>query len=134
MRRSIIWLDAAGYTRTTMLTGISSLAALQAALANYTNAIPEEAWEGEVLITSGAPGTSAYVSGKDVARLIFTDAAGMLVRVQLVAPFANIFKADRRTVDPARISDIITAAVGTLTTATGGVVTAYVGGVREGDG
>lgn len=130
-RRYMGWADAAGGSATTIATGNATLAALMAALAGKSNASVATWTEGGVNVAAPAPVAADYISVRDQAVLIFADAAGALTQLTLPAPVASIFMADGQTVDPAQVTAITAAAIGTLVTGAGGVVTNYVGGYRR---
>lgn len=130
-KRSTVWVDAAGSTRRTDLYGPGSLAAVVAALAAKSKAAELQHWEGDLVASVAAPAGGLYAAAADIARLLFTSAAGQVVQVALPAPLASIFQADGYSVDPAQIAGIIAAVKAGVLTTSGGVLTDYVGGTRS---
>jgi hypothetical protein len=129
-KRSTVWADAAGHTRRTDLYGSASLAGVVAALAALSNAAELAHWEGDLVASVAAPSGGVYASSRDIARLLFTSAAGTVVQIALPAPHAAIFMADGETVDPASIAGLIAAVKATVLTTSGDPLTAYAGGLR----
>lgn len=130
-RMYIAWVDADGRTRLTAVNtasgGATILAQLtplsQSAIANHVDAPLS-------VVASPAPPGGMYRTVNDCAALIYQDASGDLTRIQLPAPSASIFKTDGFTVDPAQITALTNAIVGSVITAAGGVVTSFLGGSR----
>lgn len=134
-RRYMVWIDANGFTRLTLLNGTGSLigpdlTTVQTTLISSSNADVLNAVENILSVYSPIPPGTVFRSVADAALLTFQDAGGNLVNVTLPAPLSSIFMADEVTVDPAQIAAIIGAVVGVVVTASGGTVTAYVGGIR----
>lgn len=130
--RSVVWVDAAGRTRQTILRGNASLGSIAGQLRALSNADRQREWEGGTVINAApAPVTAAYPGVQDYAVLVYQDGAGDLVQVTLPAPVAAIFLPDGSTVNPPAIAGLNGAVVGTLLTGAGNVVTAYVGGFRR---
>jgi len=130
-RRSIVWVDANGFTRQTLPVGNATLAGLQAALLAKSNADLANEFEGVLTVnTTPAPVAAALQSVLDAAMLTFSTTSSSLVTVTLPAPIASIFFADGETVDPAQIAAIIAAVVGTVQTVGGSTATAFVSGTR----
>lgn len=128
----MVFVDANGHTRLTLVNSTAGAAGVQAALLAVSNADILNS-EDAALTVNGAPAgvAAVYQDVSDSAALYFQDAAGNLTTVQLVAPQAGIFMADGETVNPAAIAALIAAVVGTVITPAGGLVTAYVGGARR---
>jgi hypothetical protein len=129
--RSIIWIDAGGRTRQTILHSQGSSAAVEAALATKSNAGVQMDWAGVTSSFVPTPVATPYPAVTDTAQLTFEDGGGLLVYVTLPAPDASIFQTDGETVDPAQIAGIVAAVVGTLCSQSGALVVSYVGGVRR---
>lgn len=129
--RSIVWIDAGGRTRQTIPCAQPDNSAIMAALENHSNAVVLHWFEGVDNVLTLTPTSAIFPDVRDLARLTFTDSGGSLATIALPAPLANIFLPDSVTVDPTKITDIISAAVGHLCTASGGLVTSYVAGVRN---
>lgn len=132
--RSVIWVDAGGRTRQTLLRGNASLATVQADLLALSNAALQREFEGPVTVNgSPTPANSAYPNVADYAVLVYTDGTD-LVYITLPAPQSAIFLADGETVDPTAIAVLTGHVIGTVTTASGSAVTSYVGGFRRRSG
>jgi len=134
-----VWVDTLGRTRLTLVNTIDPTlivpdpaAGIRAALLAKSHADIANYLANTLQVTgSPSPSSGDYQRVVDAAMLTFTDGAGDLVRIQLVAPLSSIFLADQETVDVAQIGGIIAAVVGTAITPAGGTVTAYVGGTRQ---
>jgi len=126
----MVWADTGGRTRATLLDGNATLASVQAALQNHSQADILFYIEGPQVGSTPAPAGGVFPSVGDTVRLTFTDASGNMLNVVLPAPSANIFLADSVTVDATMIGDIITAVVGTVLSAAGNPATAFVAGLR----
>jgi len=127
----MVWIDANGFTRLTLVNGTSPLSGVQSALLAKSNADVLNAVENTISLFTPAPPGGTYRTVGDAAILTFQDAGGNLVDITLPAPDSSIFFADQETVDSSQITAIIAAVVGTVDTASGGVVTAFVGGTRR---
>jgi len=127
----MVWIDANGFTRLTLVNGTSPLSGVQSALLAKSNADVLNAVENTISLFTPAPPGGTYRTVGDAAILTFQDAGGNLVDITLPAPDSSIFLADQETVDGSQIAAIIAAVVGTVDTASGGVVTAFVGGTRR---
>lgn len=130
VRRSIIWQDAGGRTTQTIPQVLVDASAIMAALEAHSNASVVSWWQGADTSIAPAPVSAVFPDVRDRARLTFTDGAGNLANLALVAPKLAIFKPDAITVDPSAIADILAACIGSFTTASGVAVTAYVAGLR----
>ncbi len=126
----MVWVDANGFTRLTLVNGNATLSGVETALIGSSNADVLNSTEAALTVNMPAPAGGTYRTVGDVAILTFTDGTD-LVNVTLPAPQSTIFLADQETVDITQIGAIIAAVVGTVQTAAGGVVTAYVAGTRE---
>jgi len=130
-RRSIVWVDANGFTRQTLPVGNASLAGIQAALQGQSNADVANVFEGALTVNvTPTPVAAPLQSVLDSAQLVFSTTTSSLVTLTLPSPVASIFFADGETVDPAQIAAVIAAAVGTLQTVGGSTATAFVSGTR----
>lgn len=130
--RTCIWTDANGNTQLRVIRGNASLSTIMTQLQNYSNAIVSEYWEGTDTLTGSTPATSAYLSGKQLVMLNFTDGAGSNSRLLLPAPATSIFNADGTTVSALAIGPLIAACVGTLLCPSGNSATAFVDGSLQG--
>lgn len=132
-RRSIVWIDANGFTRQTQPRGSASLFALQADMVAKSNAAVASFYEGTETIAVTPTATAAvYQNVSDTAQLFFQTAGGDIVTLVLPAPISAIFLPDGRTVDPSAIAAIIADAIAVLTDPSGNPVVAYIGGTRRG--
>lgn len=129
--RSTIWIDRNGRTRQTILSGNATLTGVVDALLNHSVGGISNGWESTPVTPTAEPSTGPYGIVADWVQLLFTTAAGSLIRVTLPAPNSNIFFSDDETVDPSAIADIIAAVVGTLTDSAGNAAIAYISGVRN---
>jgi len=131
-RRSIVWVDANGFTTQTQPIGNATLAGIQTALLAKSNADVSSEFEGALTVnTTPAPVAATFQSVKDAAFLTFTTTTTSLLTVTLPAPVSSIFFADNETVDPTQIAAIIAAVVGTAQTLGGATATAYLAGIRR---
>jgi hypothetical protein len=135
-RRYMVWVDANGFTRLTLLNGTGSLigpdlTTVQTTLVASSNADVLNSVESGLTVNVPFPPGGVFRTVGDAAILTFTDAGGSLVDITLPAPLASIFLADGLTVDITQIAAIIGAVVGTVVTPAGGTVTAYVAGLRQ---
>jgi hypothetical protein len=131
LRRTTVWIDAAGKTTAHLLTTAAGAAAIEAAIAAVSNAVPQLEWEGPLVAPGGAGVNAAFPSVADTATLTFTKASGELLKVLVPAPISSIFLADAETVDPTQIAALIAAVVGSLSDPSGNLATAYVSGLRN---
>lgn len=129
--RSIVWVDAGGRTRQTILHSQGSAAAVELALEGKSNASVQMDWAGDTVLYTPVPVAATYAAVTDSATLVFKDGGGLFVYVTLPAPVESIFMTDAETVDAAQIGTIIAAVVGTLASASGALVTDFVGGFRR---
>lgn len=135
--RSIVWVDAGGRTRQTILRGIDSLiggatlASVQADVLAISNAGVQEYWQGTDTFPAGTGTAAVYPNVSDWAQLLFTAVDGSIVYVTIPAPASSIFLADGETVDSSMITTLIADAIACLVTNTGAHPTAYAGGVRR---
>lgn len=131
-RRSIVWVDANGSTRQSLVRGNATLAGVQAALIAVSNADYQSQFEGTEHVNGApAPISATYQPVGDYVPLVYSTAGGDLVYVTLPSPQAAIFLADQETVNPAAIAAVTAAIVGTVVDAAGNAVVAFVGGVRR---
>lgn len=126
----MVWIDANGFTRLTLVNGNASLSGVQTQLVAASNADVLNSTEATLTVNPPFPPGGTYRTVGDAALLTFTDGTN-LVNITLPAPLAAIFLADQETVDITQIGAIIAAVVGTVQTASGGVVTGYVAGLRS---
>lgn len=131
-RRYIVWVDFNGRTRLTLIDSAAGAAAVQAALLAQSNADVLNSEDAALTINAApAPVAAVYQGVGDAAALIFADAAGAQVTLQLPAPKAAIFMADQETVSAPAIAGVTAAVIGTVLTPAGGLVTAYLAGMRR---
>lgn len=131
-RRYTVWVDTNGFTRLTLLNSSAGASAVEAAILAQSNADVLNSADSTLTVNgSPSPVAATYQRVADSAGLLFQDAMGEQVIVQLPAPKAAIFLADQVTVDPTAIAVLIAAVVGTVLTGSGNPVTSYVGGTRR---
>lgn len=131
-RLYLVWIDASGFTRLTLLNTASGAATLLPSLFALSNADYLNAVENTLSVNgSPSPVTAQYPVVSDSAVLLFQDVAGEQVSIQIPAPKGSVFLADQMTVDPTAVSTLVTAAIGTLVTSSGSAVTSFIGGVRR---
>lgn len=130
--RSVVWVDGAAGSTITRINSDGGAAGIQAAMLPCMNADYLQFWESPLLVNgSPLPTVAEYQSVTQRATLLFsTTAAGILVRLVLIAPKIGIFLADGRTVDlsNADVTALATVCVGTLSTESGDLATALVAG------
>lgn len=132
LRRSVIWVDAQGKTRQTLLRGSATLLTVMSSVKSVSNADVLGDFEGtETINGTPVPVAAAYATVNDFAVLTYETGAGTLVYITVPAPLSSIFLADGETVDATAIAALTTAVVGTVTDASGNAVTAFVAGVRR---
>lgn len=128
---SVIWLDANGVTRQTILKSLTGAGAIWAACQAASNAEVQTTWESVLGATVGSTTVANYQSNKMSCRLIYQTASGGSLYITLPAPQLGIFLSDGVTVDPANglVIAINTAAIGLLSDGAGNVAVSYVGGL-----
>lgn len=131
-RLYLVWVDASGFTRLTLVNTTGGAAGLLPSLFALSNAQYLNAVESALSVNpTPAPVAAQYPNVSDAAVLVFQDAAGNQTSLQVPAPLASTFLADQMTVDPAAVATFTAAAIGTLVTASGLPVVAFIGGVRR---
>jgi len=130
---SLVWLDASGRTRQTIVKTLAGAVALEGFLQAASLATLNTTWESVMTINPTAASAGTYQNTGDSARLAFQTAAGNIVRLTLPAPTIAIFLADRITVDPANtlVIAIVAAAIGSLTDGSGNAVVSFLGGYYD---
>jgi len=132
--RSIVWVDAGGFTTITKVRTATGAAAIQSALVGASNADYTQQWEGP-LVFNGAPGPSAatYQPANYRAILTFQCTDFSQVDIILPAPQLGDFLADGATIDPASaaIATLITACIGNLESSTGATAASFVAGTLQ---
>lgn len=127
-RMSVNWVDANGQQSLRTITADISAAAILAAASAYTNAQPQQTWEGQILGGYPTPTSGPYLSASQVAYLRFVDATGSVGTLALPGPLTSIFMADGVTVDPSTIAPLIAACIGTLICGSGNKAVAFSSG------
>jgi len=132
-RASVIWGDANGVTRQTIITTSTGAGTIWAAVQAASQAGINTTWESALGAPVGTSATGSYQSVKVSAQLTFQTASGSFLRLTIPAPSVGIFLADHETVDPANLSviAIVAACIGTLSDAGGNVAVLFVGGVLQ---
>jgi hypothetical protein len=125
--------DAAGRTRIALAHLADAALATDgiAAFVLASNGDWSVYWAGTALSQVPAPTAADYPSVADEAVLVYTDAAGLVARVTILAPVAAVFLADGQTVDPADPTGIIAAWLAILVTPSDTPVTSFVAGYRR---
>jgi biotin carboxyl carrier protein len=130
-RQSTVWVDAQGKTTARLTTTSAGAVAVVAAIAALSNAAVQETWEGPLTAVAAPTPTAAdKISVRDSAELVYSTAAGSLVKVSIPAPQAAIFMADGETVNPAAVAALTALVLANVVTPAGVAVTAYVAGTR----
>lgn len=126
--RSIVWADATGRTRLTIVKSTGSSAAIETALQAKSNAATQIDWAGTLGTPIGVAAVGQYQAANQSATLLFATATGTQLRLTLPAPLLSIFLADQRTVDATQIVALIAACIGVLSDGAGNVATAFTAG------
>lgn len=128
-RRGVVWIDAQGENLLHVMTGVSSMSAVQSGLAALSNAGPLFDWEAEEDSFSPAPTSSVYPTVRVQAVLIFQDSStASIAKLYVPAPLSSIFLSDGVTVDPSAIGSLISAVEGVIVAGSGNPVDTFVGG------
>lgn len=130
MRMTVVWADANGDTRATLLTTAAGATAVMNEIQGVTNAVFQQNWEGPLATFSAPPIAAQFQSVRDWAILTFATSVGGLLTITVPAPIAAMFKADLETVDPAAIAALIAQVISDVVDINGNPVVSYVGGVR----
>ena len=135
---SVIWQDASGATRQTIIRTSGGVGDVLIALQYNSWARVMEFWEGDKRGPLGIASAQPYQQVGSAVTLLFQTASGNLVKVTLPAPDVvpgvnphGIFKADLLTVDPATIAPLIAAVIANVVDITGNPVTTYLGGTLQ---
>lgn len=131
-RMSVVWNSADGLSTVRTISTSSGAISILGVLQDFSNAIATQYWESSVTSISETPSTNAYLSVTQIAVLLFADDSGNLARLSLPAPIDSIFLSDGSTVDPSKITSLISACVGSLLTGSGTTVTQFRGGYLQG--
>jgi len=135
--RSVIWVDAGGRTRQTILRGVDSLiggatlATVQADIGSISNAGVAEYWQGPDTHPGGTGVNATYPNVSDWAQLLFQASDGTSLYITIPAPQSSIFLADGETVDATTITTLIADVGAVCTTSSGLFATVFIGGVRR---
>lgn len=127
-RAAIIWVDAQGEQVLQLIVTVSGVSAIRTQLAALSNAGVKETSEGTIATFTPTTAVATYPTVRQTAQLIYRDAAGSLGRLLLPAPVSSIFLSDGVTVDPAAISSLNAAVIGSLLAGSSLPVAAFVGG------
>jgi len=132
-RATLVWGDVSGSASLNTIITNTGIGAIETALQAHSNGAILTCSEGVLDVYSTTPVNASYPLIETSALLVFADALGSVGTLTLPAPQSSIFMADNETVDPSTISDIITAAIGTLLAGSGNPVTVYIKGyLRKG--
>lgn len=134
-RAYVIWADANGVTRQTVINTNAGVAGVLAQLQPLSWAQVFNYTDAALLGPLGLPAMHAYQSVRSAVALEFQTSAGTIVKITLPSPVltgavnpTGIFLADQQTVDPAQIAALIAAVTGSVTDPAGNLVTSFVGG------
>jgi hypothetical protein len=136
-RRSVVWNDAQGRTRQTILRGqesviiVPTLATVASDLQSLSNGAIQTAWEGDEQASVGTAVNAQYPVVSDYAVLVYADANGNKIYITLPAPQASVFLADGETVDPAAIATLSGDVIGLIVTNANMPVVTFIGGFRR---
>lgn len=133
MRASLIWQDASGLMRQTVITTLAGSSAIRSALAGTTNAAFHTYWESALAALSGAAVNANYQSVKIAASLTYTTASGSILRLTIPSPSLSIFLPDKVTIDPSNASIVAlnAAVIGSLSDGSGNAAIGYLGGTVQ---
>lgn len=126
--RGIVWADATGRTRLTIVKSVGSSSAIEVALQGASQAGVLYDWASAMGVAIGTAAAAQYQAANQTAQLLFTTAAGSLIYLTLPAPQIGIFLADGKTIDATTIPALIAACIGTLSDGAGNVATAFIAG------
>lgn len=130
---SVVWIDANGRTRQTIIKTLVGAGSLLTAMRAGSLAGVNTWWQSMLQPAVGASTPGTYQTTADTARLLFQTGSGSIIRLTLPAPKVALFLADKITVDPANatVVSIVNAAVGHLSDGAGSAVVSFVGGVYD---
>jgi len=130
---AVIWKDANGVTRQTVIRSLAGASAIWTAAQAASLAEVLQTWESPLGPTVGAAATGNYQSNKMAASLTFQTASGSILRLTLPAPSLSVFLADGVTIDPANalITALVATCIGSLSDGAGNVAIGYLGGVLD---
>jgi hypothetical protein len=132
--RSIVWVDAGGFTTITKVRTATGAAAIQTALLAAANADYLQQWEGPLVFNGApAPTAAAYQPANYRAVLTFQCADFSQVDIIIPAPKVSDFLADKATINPAAvgIAALIAACIGALESSTGSLATTFIAGTLQ---
>jgi len=132
--RRITWIDANGASRTTQVFGNATVATVQVALQNGSNADYIIESEAQVFANaSPTPVSATYATVDDFAELWLQTSANTILTLTVPAPKSSMFLADQETVDPAGafVTGLMAVATGLVCDLAGNTVTNFVGGIRR---
>jgi hypothetical protein len=131
-RRYLVWIDANGFTRLTLINTASGSASIVSQLLALSNADYLNFTDSTLFINpTPSPTIGTYQRVADCAMLLYQDSTGEQVSIQLPSPQSSIFLSDQQTIDTSSITALNTAVIGTLLSASGNPVTSFVGGIRK---
>jgi hypothetical protein len=131
--RSIVWVDANGYTTITLVKTSTGAGTIQSDLLALSQADYLEWWESATTVNAvAAPAGGTYRPSSIRAQLTFQCADGTQVALIIPSPSLSIFLADGQTVDitNAGIVTLVGDCVGNLESSTGSLATSLLAGRR----
>jgi hypothetical protein len=134
--RSMVWVDANGKTRQSIIRGSGSLigatlSTVEADIAALSNAVVLRSWEGAENVPGGTATAAVFQSVADWAQLLYAASDGTEVYVTIPAPKSTIFLSDQETVDVAALTSLNADVASVVVTASGLHAATYLGGVRR---
>jgi hypothetical protein len=128
-----VWSDVTGRTRLTVIKALTNPCGILNALQAVSNAQVLYNWDGTIDPAIGTATAAQYQAVQQNCELTFQTSAGTILRLTLPAPPLTILKADKKTVDPALVSALVTACLGQLSDGSGNAAAVYLGGVLQPD-
>ena len=124
----MVWVDAQGEQVLHLIVTASGVSSIRTQLQAISNAVVIEDSEGTIVTFSATPTVAVYPTVRQTAMLQYRDATGSIGRLLVPAPVSSIFLSDGVTVDPAAITALNAAVIGSLLAGSSNPVTAFVGG------
>jgi len=127
---SVVWIDANGRTRQTIIRTLAGAAAIVGAAEAASNAVQQDLWESFAAGGIGVPVAATYQAVADAADMLYQTASGSVLRLTVPAAQLGIFKADKVTVDPTNplVTALNAAVIGSLSDGAGNPAAVYLGG------
>jgi hypothetical protein len=128
-----VWSDFTGRTRLTIIKALTNPCGILNQLQALSNAQVLYNWDGPIDPAIGSSINGQFLGVSQWVQFIFTTASGAQLKLSLPAVQASIFMSDMQTVDPTKVTSLITACIGQLSDGSGNVATAYIGGTLQKD-